>query len=51
MILKEGTVAFSGSPMEVMNNEVLESVYETPFLFVNHPETGKPVVIPGSIDP
>jgi len=49
VILKEGAVAFSGSPMQVMNNEVLERVYDTPFLFVNHPETGQPVIVPGSI--
>lgn len=49
IILKEGTVAFSGSPSEVMCNEVLEGIYDKTFLFVNHPSTGQPVIIPGDI--
>jgi len=50
IILKEGAVAFSGSPSEVMCNEVLEGIYDKTFLFVKHPSTGQPVIIPGDID-
>ena len=51
IVLKEGTVAFSGAPSEVMCNKVLERIYEKTFLFVNHPVTGQPVIIPEGIQP
>ncbi len=51
IVLKNGTVAFSGSPLEVMCNRVLERIYDKTFLFVNHPVTGQPVIIPDSIMP
>lgn len=51
IVLKEGTVVFSGSPSEVMCNEVLERIYDKTFLFVNHPDTGLPVIIPEGIEP
>jgi len=51
IVLKEGTVAFSGSPSEVMCNEVLERIYEKTFLFIDHPVTGQPVIIPEGIEP
>ena len=51
IVLKEGTVAFSGVPSEVMCNKVLERIYDKTFLFVNHPVTGQPVIIPEGIQP
>ena len=51
IVLKEGTVAFSGAPSEVMCNKVLERIYDKTFLFVNHPVTGQPVIIPEGIQP
>ncbi|MFC1561281.1 ABC transporter ATP-binding protein [Candidatus Latescibacterota bacterium] len=50
IILKEGAVAFSGSSSEIMCNEVLEGIYDKKFLFVKHPSTCQPVIIPGDID-
>jgi len=44
--IKEGAVAFCGTPFEIMNEKVLGAIYEKPFTFVNHPVTGIPVIIP-----
>ena len=49
LVLKEGTVAFSGKPSKIMNNEILESIYDKTFLFVDHPGTGQPVIVPEEI--
>jgi iron complex transport system ATP-binding protein len=49
ILLKDGSVAFTGSPAEVMCNDVLEPVYDKEFLFTDHPSTGRPVIIPGDI--
>jgi len=46
LALKEGGLVFFGRAKEIMNNEILEKVYEKPFLFVKHPQTGTPVIIP-----
>lgn len=45
--LVDGSVAFSGSPENLMNNEVLKSVYGKEFILVKHPESGKMMVLPG----
>ena len=44
--LTNGSIVFCGKPEEVMTNEVLEKVYDKPFLFAKHPESGRPVVVP-----
>ncbi len=44
--LKEGRVAFSGSPSSFMGRSTLEEVYENPFLLAPHPTTGHPMVLP-----
>lgn len=49
-ILKSGHVAFSGPPEAVMRNEILEPVYEQPFLFVTHPATGRRLIIPSEVE-
>ena len=49
IVLKNGSVAFSGKPADVMNNDVLQRIYDKSFLFVNHPETGQPVIVPEDI--
>ncbi len=49
-VLKSGRVAFTGSPEEVMRNEVLERIYEHPFLFVAHPLTGRRLIIPSEVE-
>jgi ABC-type cobalamin/Fe3+-siderophores transport system ATPase subunit len=48
-ILAEGRIAFAGSPREVMCEDVLSPVYGKTFLFVNHPETGLPLVVPEEV--
>jgi len=50
IVFKNGSVAFSGPPPEIMNNDVLERIYNKPFIFVLHPETGQPVIVPERID-
>ena len=45
--LHEGTVAFQGSPAEIMRPDVLRRIYSVPLLLVDHPRTGTPVVVPG----
>jgi len=44
--IKKGALCFFGSPQEIIKNEVLDKVYEKKFLFVKHPHTGHPVIIP-----
>ena len=46
LALKDGAVAFWGRAEELMNNEVLQRIYEKSFLFVKHPRTGKNIVAP-----
>lgn len=46
LALKKGRVAFDGAAREVMNNRVLEGLFEKPFLFARHPVTGDPIVVP-----
>ncbi len=44
--IKDGAVVFTGTPHDLMNEEVLGGIYEKPFTFVMHPVAGRPVVIP-----
>jgi iron complex transport system ATP-binding protein len=44
--LKEGAVAFSGPPGELMKPEVLMQIYATPLLLVDHPAARLPVIVP-----
>jgi iron complex transport system ATP-binding protein len=46
IVLKEGSVAFSGKPEEVMKNQILRKIYDKSFIFVNHPVTGLPMIVP-----
>ena len=48
--IKNGSIVFCGKPEEVMTNEVLEKVYDKPFLFAKHPESGRPVVVPEEME-
>lgn len=50
ILLKNGSVVFTGNSSEVMCNEVLRNIYDKEFLFVDHPLTGNPVIIPGNIE-
>ena len=44
--LREGSVAFCGSPGEVMKPDVLERIYGTSFLLAEHPRAGVPIIVP-----
>jgi len=44
--LSAGTVVFSGTPAEIMRPDVLERIYGTPFLMVDHPQGDVPIIAP-----
>jgi iron complex transport system ATP-binding protein len=44
--LKRGKTVFQGSAEELMNRQALENIYDQPFLFVPHPQTGAPMAVP-----
>ncbi len=44
--LREGRVAFCGTPAELMRGDVLQVVYGTQLLLVQHPATGVPMIVP-----
>lgn len=44
--LRDGTVVFSGLPQEAMKADVLEQIYGTRLLLVDHPVTGLPLIVP-----
>jgi len=46
LALKEGGIVYCGPSAQIMNNEILERVYGKTFLFVQHPQTGLPIVVP-----
>lgn len=46
LALKEGTVAYLGDAPSFMQSDVLDSVFNASFKFVNHPQTGLPLILP-----
>lgn len=46
LALRNGRMHYLGRAELVMSNNVLEHIYEKSFLFVKHPQTGLPVVVP-----
>ena len=50
VLLKDGIIAVSaGSPAEVLNPEVIESVYKMKFSVMQHPHMDCPLVLPIAI--
>ncbi|NLN93408.1 MAG: ABC transporter ATP-binding protein [Candidatus Hydrogenedens sp.] len=49
LALKDGRRIFFGPPQELMNCEMLTSIYDSPFRLLSDPEGGKEVVIPGKV--
>jgi len=47
LALRDGSLKYLGNAEAVMTNSVLQRIYEKSFLFVNHPHTGRPVIVPG----
>ncbi|QBQ54888.1 ABC transporter ATP-binding protein [Nitrosococcus wardiae] len=43
--LKQGTLAFIGTPEAFADNRVLEAIYRQRFLFTHHPRTGHPIAM------
>jgi iron complex transport system ATP-binding protein len=46
VLLHEGHVAVAGSPVQVMQGEVLERVYEWPLVVTRDPAVGAPALVP-----
>jgi iron complex transport system ATP-binding protein len=44
--LKEGGVVFNGTPAEIMKADVLERIYDTPLLLVDHPLEKISMIVP-----
>ncbi len=45
-IIKNGECAYFGEPKAMMNNEILEPLFDTSFDFIAHPDNGFPVILP-----
>ncbi len=45
--LKDGRVVFDGSPGEIMKGEILQKIYDTPLLLVEHPGKNISMIVPG----
>ena len=45
--IREGRVAFDGAPSDVMNNDVLEGIYDKRFDFVEDSTSQRKFVVPG----
>jgi len=45
-ILKNGAFVFVGAARDIMDNEILENVYEKRFSFVQHPSAGTLLIVP-----
>ncbi len=44
--IKEGRVEFNGTPAEIMQPAVLQRIYGTSLLLVDHPQAGVPMIVP-----
>jgi iron complex transport system ATP-binding protein len=44
--IREGAVVFCGTPAEIMRRQVLQEIYATSFLLVDHPHAELPVIVP-----
>ena len=49
LALKDGRKVYFGESKEIMNNEILKSIYKKDFLFVEHPQSKTPVIVPEEI--
>jgi iron complex transport system ATP-binding protein len=46
MALRDGEVAFYGTPDLIMKPDVLQKIYGGPMLLVDHPKAGMPMIVP-----
>lgn len=47
LALKDGQKVFFGSPAELFRSDILENIYDTAFHFLEDPESGRSIVVPG----
>ncbi len=47
--LKDGRIVFSGAGEKIMNKEALSEIYDMDFVFAEHPQVRKQIVVPGQI--
>ncbi len=45
LALKEGRIFFLGSPEKLLQNKILDNLYDKAFVVLKHPATGMPVVL------
>lgn len=46
VVMKEGRIVTTGSPRDVLTEELVSDVFDLPCLVIDDPETGKPLVVP-----
>jgi iron complex transport system ATP-binding protein len=46
-LMDQGRIVIEGEPEQVLNPEYIERVYQIPVSKLNHPVSGKPVLLPG----
>lgn len=46
LLLSEGTIAHQGRPEEILKKDILEDVYGRGLQIMEHPTTGRPLVVP-----
>ena len=46
LLLKQGKIVHQGSPEEILNKQILHEIYGDGVEIVEHPATGRPVVLP-----
>ncbi len=44
--LRRGSIAFCGTPAEIMNPDTLKEIYGSSFVLVDHPSVGLPIIAP-----
>ncbi|MBN1909574.1 MAG: ABC transporter ATP-binding protein [Pirellulales bacterium] len=49
LALVDGRIRFDAPAKEIMRPDVLETIFGTPFLLVDHPDTGVPMVVPRTV--
>ncbi len=47
--LKEGSVRFTGQPAGLMDNSILEAIYDRRFFLYPHPQSGRMIVLPDEV--
>ena len=51
LVLKDGSLGYDGAPDDLLDEGVLEDVYDTDLEVIRHPDTGQPMVAPTTLAP